>query len=63
MPPDTKSLAELLSHERFAITHPDDFTRLDPLNLRRVGIRDLSAPDDGYPKHDANSLYSFENIA
>ena len=58
VPPNTESLGKLLGHQLFPVTDADQFASLDSLDLRRMRVRDLPAPNDGYPKHDAPSLGS-----
>src|SRR5437773_939481 len=40
-------LEELPRHQPLAVTHSNDLGSLDPLDCRRVSVRDLAASDDG----------------
>ena len=51
--PDREPLAELPGHQRLAVADADDLASPDPLDLRRVRVRDLAAADDGDLKHRA----------
>src|SRR6266567_5453212 len=46
-----KTLVELPSHQRLAITYSNNLAALDSLNLRSVRISDLAAAYNSNPKH------------
>ena len=48
---DRKSLIKLPRHQRLTIADPDDFDVRNPLDLGRMRIRYLAAPDYRSPKH------------
>src|SRR6266542_3623181 len=51
MPFDAKSLVQLLRHQFFTVTNRHDFATLNPLDLRRVRVGDLSTSDYPNLKH------------
>ena len=50
---DVKPLIQLSRHQGLQVTNANDLAPLDPLELRQVRIRDLSAPHNGDLKHGA----------
>jgi hypothetical protein len=50
---DRKALEELTGHQRFTVADANHFTATDMLELFRVGVGDLAAPNDGDFKHNS----------
>src|ERR1700733_1347789 len=53
VPFDRESIAELLGHQRFAVTHSHDLAIADPQYLRGMRVSDLPASNDADLKHAA----------
>src|SRR2546425_8061222 len=61
VPLEPEPFAKLTGHQRLRVTDANDLAPFDPLDLRRVRIRDLAASHDGNFKHVAPSPGSFGN--
>ncbi len=48
---DTESFSQLSSHQFFPVANPNNFAPANPLDLRRVRVRNLAAPDNANFKH------------
>src|SRR5216684_3116458 len=60
---DREPFVELLGHQRLAVTHANDLTSFNPLDLRSVGISDLAASHNSNLKHADHPARNFGNNA
>ena len=56
-----KSLVKLSRHQWFLIADTNNLASRNPSNLGGMGIRDLSASDNGDPKHFVFGSYTLQN--